>query len=401
MKTKFDVAVIGAGIMGLSTAYYLLKEGYKVVLLEKNEIGSGASGACDDMILLQSKKPGISLEMSLESLEMYRDLSKELNTDIQFETRGGMIVIEDQEQLRVMEDFVSNQKKYGLEVEIIDKKDVLKKQPHITEKIIASTYSTKDSQVNPFCVMKGFLSKGIDLGLDIKRNICIKEIVQKKDYWKIILKDDHHIEAEKIVNTSGAWAAKIGDMIGIDIPITPKKGQICVTEQIPQLGETNVWSAEYMVAKMNPELIKNQNPLFKELGIGFAFSQAIHGNYLIGSTRENVGFNKETNYEALKLLVNQAIKFFPILNNVHIIRSFAGFRPASLDGKPIVGEVSERKGFYIAAGHEGDGIALAPITGKLMADLISKKHIHYDMKELNIQRFNQKEEVEKSKAISV
>ncbi|SNT21307.1 sarcosine oxidase subunit beta [Anaerovirgula multivorans] len=401
MKTKFDVAVIGAGIMGLSTAYYLLKEGYKVVLLEKNEIGSGASGACDDMILLQSKKPGISLEMSLESLEMYRALSKELNTDIQFETRGGMIVIEDQEQLRVMEDFVSNQKKYGLEVEIIDKKDVFKKQPHITEKIIASTYSTKDSQVNPFCVMKGFLAKGIDLGLDIKRNICIKEIVPRKDYWKIILQDDHYIEAEKIVNTSGAWAAKIGDMIGIDIPITPKKGQICVTEQIPQLGETNVWSAEYMVAKMNPELIKNQNPLFKELGIGFAFSQAIHGNYLIGSTRENVGFNKETNYEALKLLVNQAIKFFPILNNVHIIRSFAGFRPASLDGKPIVGEVSERKGFYIAAGHEGDGIALVPITGKLMADLISKKHIYYDMEELNIQRFNKKEEVEKSKAISV
>lgn len=399
MKTKFDVAVIGAGIIGLSTAYYLTKEGYKVVLLEKNEIGSGASGACDDMILLQSKKPGISLEMSLESLEMYRRLSKELGTDVQFESRGGMIVIENQQQLSVMEDFVHNQKKYGLEVEIIDKKDVFKRQPHITKNVIASTYSSKDSQVNPFCVMKGFLSKGIALGVDVKKNIHIKEITQKKDYWRIIFQDDQYIETEKIVNTSGAWAAEIGNMIGIDIPITPKKGQICVTEQIPQLGETNVWSAEYMVAKMNPGLIKNQNPKFKELGIGFAFSQAIHGNYLIGSTRENVGFNKETNYEALRLMVNQAIKFFPILSNVHIIRSFAGFRPASIDGKPIVGEVPNREGFYIAAGHEGDGIALAPITGKIIADLISKRNIHYDMKELNIGRFHKKKEVEEGKAV--
>ena len=401
MAKNYDVAIIGAGIIGLSTAYYLSKEGYKVVILEKNEIGSGASGSCDDMILLQSKKPGITLKMALESLEMYRSLSKELNTDVEFQTRGGMIVIEDEEQLKIMEEFVDNQKRSGLEVEIIGKKDVIKKHPHITKNIIASTYSSKDSQVYPFSVMKGFLSKGIASGLDVKKNIFIKEIIERKDSWRIVFNDNDYIEAERVVNAAGAWAAEIGKMIGIDIPITPKKGQILVTEQVPMLGECNIWSAEYMVSKMNPELINNQNPLYKELGVGFSFTQAIRGNYLIGSTREKVGFNKATSYEALKILADQAVKFFPKFINVHFIRSFAGFRPASPDGKPIVGETPNKKGFYIAAGHEGDGIALAPITGKLIADLISQKKIYYDMNELNIQRFQSNEEVEKGKAVYV
>lgn len=401
MANRFDIAVIGAGIMGLSVAYYLTKEGYKVILLEKHEIGSGASGACDDMILLQSKKPGITLEMALESLEMYKRLSKELGTDLQFQTRGGMIVIEDQEQLKVMETFVQNQRKYGLEVEIIDKKDVIKKQPHITRSVIASTYSRIDSQVDPFRVMKGFLSKSIEHGAEVRKHVRINNIVQKKDHWKIIFEDKESIEVEKVVNTAGAWAAEIGNMIGVNIPISPKKGQIAITEQIPSLGETNVWSAEYMASKLNPQLIKNQDPLFRELGVGLAFSQAKHGNHLIGSTRENVGYDKSTNYKALKILVSQAKKFFPVLENVHIIRSFAGFRPASADGKPIIGEIPSKDGFYIAAGHEGDGIALAPITGRIIADLISDRNLSYDMEELNISRFFSDEEVKKSKTVSV
>jgi sarcosine oxidase subunit beta len=182
-------------------------------------------------------------------------------------------------------------------------------------------------------------------------------------------------------------------MIDIDIPITPKKGQILVTEQIPPIGETNVWSAEYIVSKLKPEMNKKKNDIFSKLGIGFSFTQTSDGNYLIGSTRENVGYNKETNLVALNILVNQAVDFFPIMKNVNIIRTFAGLRPASDDGKPIIGEVESRKGFYIASGHEGDGIALAPITGKLISDMINGTKITYNMDELSIKRFESKSEV--------
>ena len=393
INRTFDASVIGGGIIGLSTAYFLLKRNKKVILIEKNEIGSGASGACDDMILLQSKNPGISLELALESLELYKSLISELTVDIEFENRGGMILIEDQQQLAVMDEFVEKQKKFGLKVEIIDKQQVHKKQPYVNDTVIASTYSETDAQVNPLKVMRGFLSKGSEMGLEIKKNTIIRRIDEKSDHWRITFNDGKYIETEKIVNAAGAWASEIGDIVGVQIPILPKKGQIAVTEQVPKIGDTNVWSAEYIVAKLKPELAKKENVLNQKYGIGFAFTQSSNGNYLIGSTREHAGFNKETNYDALKIMINQAMHFFPILKNVHIIRSFAGIRPASADGKPIIGEVEGKKGFYMAAGHEGDGIALAPITGKLIADLMDVKSIHYNIQELNLKRFRHERKV--------
>jgi len=393
MNKVCDVVVIGGGIVGLSTAYYLLKSGRRVLLAEKDQFGAGASGACDDMILLQSKKPGIALQLALESIEMYRALSGELEMDVEFESRGGMILIENRQQLGVMEEYVEQQKKYGLDVTIIDGKEVKKRQPYVKEGIVASTYSTRDSQVNPLRVMKGFLRKNSKLGLQIIKGAAIKEINQCKDYWELSFENGEKVAAQYIVNAAGAWAPQVGRLIGLDIPIVPKKGQIVVTEQIPPIGETNVWSAEYIVSKLKPELYVKKEDIYGKLGIGFAFSQTTDGNYLIGSTRENAGFNRETSLTALNILVNQAARFFPIMRNVNVIRSFAGLRPASLDGKPIIGEVESRKGFYIASGHEGDGIALAPITGKLISDMINGASIQYDAEELNIKRFEPGSEV--------
>jgi sarcosine oxidase subunit beta len=154
---RCDVAILGAGVNGTSIAYELSKRGKKVLLIDKIVMGAGASGSCDDMILLQSKKPGILLEMAFKSLERFESLKDELPSDIEFETRGGTILIEDEEHLAIMEDFVASQNRYGLEVEIIDRKRLLQLQPLVADDIIASTYSARDSQVNPMLLMKAFL----------------------------------------------------------------------------------------------------------------------------------------------------------------------------------------------------------------------------------------------------
>ena len=395
MRKAYDVVVVGGGIIGLSSAYYLTKKGKRVFLIEKNEIGFGASGACDDMILLQSKKPGISLALAIESLEMYRSLSKELDLDLEFESRGGMILIETQQQLEVMEAFVEQQRKSGLEVEIIDRKEVVKKQPYVKDTVIASTYSSKDAQVNPLKVMRGFLGKGVSNGLQIMRGATINSIDQKKDYWRILLDNGMQMESEYVINAAGAWSGEIGNMIDLDIPIIPKRGQIVVTEQIPQVGQTNVWSAAYIASKLKPEMLDDINDEYQKLGIGFAFTQATDGNYLIGSTREDVGFDKGTTLKAINMMIKQAVDYFPILKDVHMIRCFSGLRPATPDGKAIIGEVLHKKGFYIAAGHEGDGIALAPITGKVIVEMIDQKESLIDLQELNLKRFGQERTVNK------
>ncbi len=385
MKT-YDAVVVGGGIIGLSCAYYLLKRGKKVSLVEKNEIGAGASGACDDMILLQSKAPGISLELAIESLEIYKNLSNDLGMDIGFHTRGGMILIDKKEHLGLMESYVDSQRKYGLDIEIIDKKQVKKKHPYVKEGIIASTFGTRDSQVDPMRVMKAFLKSNLDMGMDLYRNKNISEINKLSSWWQIRFDDGSSIETETIINAAGSWSSDIGKLVHVDIPVTPLKGQILVTEQLPSLGKENIWSSDYIVSKLKPELIEADS-IDKRLGIGLAFSQTADGNYLIGSTREKGNFNKNTTYEAIETLTKQITYFFPILKKINMIRSFAGFRPLSQDGKPIICEVKENEGFFIATGHGGDGIALAPITGKLLSQLVCHEKTSMAIDELNISRF--------------
>jgi len=372
VTTKCDVAVLGAGVNGTSIAYELCKRGKNVILIDKVVPGAGASGSCDDMILLQSKKPGILLEMAFRSLELFEGLKQELPCDIEFDTHGGTILIEDEEHLKVMEDFVASQNSYGLKVEIIDAKRLRELQPLVARDIIASTYSERDSQVNPMLLMKGFLLGAKKHGLRFMDRARPTEIAKRDGYWVLSLSTGDVVEAESVVNATGAWANEVTRLIGFEVPITPRKGQVIVTESIPPLGETNVWSAQYIVSKLRPQAAPKDASAKPgdKFGLGFAFTGTHSGNYLIGSTRENVGFDKTTNPDALALLAAQAKRFFPVMEKINFIRTFAGLRPSTPDGMPFLGEIPGAPGFFIAAGHEGDGIALSPITGRVMADLV-------------------------------
>lgn len=386
MNLKRDVCVIGAGLMGLATAYYLLKYGKTAAILEKGEIGGGASGSCDDMILMQSKKPGIALTLAMESLEMYKELPLELGADIGFLTLGGMVLIEDEKQLKIMEGFVKQQVSYGLDVEIVGRDILFKKQPHLARYMIASTYSATDSQVNPLLFMRALLHKGLNMGMDVFRNTPVQEINQTGDHWKVRGKNGISVECDSIVIAAGAWSGQIGQLLGIDIPIRPVKGQIAITEQIAPIGETNCWTAAYIATKHDPSIMPDRSDYDKEIGLGFAFSRTGEGNYLIGSTREDAGFDKTTNFKAVSRILEQTRHYFPIMNKVNIIRTIAGFRPGTRDGSPIIGSIDGFPGLFIAAGHEGDGIALSPITGKLTAEIVCGIE-HKRLKELNLRRF--------------
>lgn len=389
MKGHYDVIVIGGGIIGLSCGYYLSRSGRKVLVLDRGEFGSGSSGACDDMILLQSKKAGVTLELAMESLELYRSLGEELGCDLGFKQMGGMILIENQRDLAVMEDFVRQQQACGLNVDIIERNEMRRRQPNINEKYIASTYSADDSQVDPLQVMKGFIGAGKKIGMEV----CYQEGVigidrDGKGTWKVTTDLGVTVQSESLVIAAGAWSGKIGELLDIDIPVQPKKGQLLITEKIPPVGETNLWTASYVVTKLRPELAEQEtaDPVKAALGLGFSFTRTVDGNYLIGSTREHVGFDKGATFEAVQALSTQVVDIIPLMKHVHLIRHIAGFRPEVKDGRIILGEWPGIEGLFVATGHEGDGIAMAPITGKLLNDYVCRRNLPEKVAELNPQR---------------
>ncbi len=399
-----DTAVLGAGVNGMSIAYELSKRGKKVVIIDKVVMGAGASGSCDDMILLQSKKPGILLEMAFRSLERFKALSSELSKDIEFENRGGTILIEDQTELSVMEEFVASQNRFGLKVEIIDSNHLRKLQPLVSNHVIASTYSAMDSQVNPMALMRAYYFDASAKGVVFLRRTEPLSIERSSGHWSMVLDSGDRVEAETVVNATGAWAGELSKLVGLDIPIAPRKGQVIVTEAIPPIGATNVWSAQYIVSKLKPATgtgstvsragsgVSDQARLAAKFGLGFAFTGTHNGNYLIGSTRENVGFDKTTDPEALALISRQVERFFPVMKKINAIRSFAGLRPSTPDGMPFLGEAPGFPGFFMAAGHEGDGIALSPITGTIVADLVEGRTPEFPLGAFSIDRFEKKSE---------
>ncbi len=388
MTNSADVLVIGGGIIGLSCGYYLSKRGKRAFVLDKGGFADGASGACDDMILFQSKKPGINLELTFESLELYKSLLTEMEDDLGFANLGGMVLIENQQELEIMEEFVAQQRSYGLDVEVIDKREMLKKQPFLSDHIIASTYSKMDSQVDPFSVMRGFERKGALYGMKVFRRNGVVGIERLgTGDFQVATEDGTLYQAPIIVNAGGTWAGQIGAMVGANIPITPKRGQIIVTERVPPIGETNLWSAKYLVTKLRSDVVVDLNEDERTMGLSLAFSRSSGDTYLVGSTREFVGFDKNTTIGGIRAIINQTLKYLPKLRDINFIRAMAGLRPSTPDGKMLLGEHAGIEGFYTAAGHEGDGIALAPITGKLLASIVCQDQVDHRLDELSPNRF--------------
>ncbi|MDN5311613.1 FAD-binding oxidoreductase [Thermoanaerobacteraceae bacterium SP2] len=386
-----DVVVIGGGVIGCSVAYHLAKRGIDVTIVERDDIASGTSGACDKAVLLQSKNPGLHLEMALESVKLFPQLQRDLDTDIEFKNNGGMIVIKTQEQWQVMQGFVERQKKVGLRVELLGREQALQRQPAFAQDIVGSTYSPMDGEVNPINLTLGFFRGAKKYGAKPLFSTEVRGIKVEKGRVSSVLTTGEEILTRFVVNACGVYAPVIGRMVGIDIPIIPRRGQIIVTEPVPPLIHGDVNCARYITAKFKPELLGNDENA--RLGIGLSLGQTENGNLLIGGTREFVGYDRRTTHRALRAILKHAVSLVPALKDISIIRSFAGLRPYTPDGLPILGEVENLKGFIMAAGHEGDGIALSAVTGKIISEIIAdgRTSLNIDMGKLSLSRFKEED----------
>ncbi|MCG8640892.1 MAG: FAD-binding oxidoreductase [Desulfobacterales bacterium] len=388
MKTiTTDAVVIGGGIIGSSTAYYLSQAGLNVTLVEKNGIGCGTSGSCDGFMFLQTKKPGLSLEIALESARMYSSLSKQIKYDVHYRQNGGLILIETQEQLEIMEKITEKQKALGLDVDIIDIDETRKREPRVSKKLLGAVYSPMDGHVNPISVTMGYMEAAKRQGAVIYQQTPVLDLDIQND-TATVKTQNFNISAPYVVNAAGVWAPAIGDMAGLTIPIIPRRGQILVTEPLPPMFNHVMLCARYIAIKHNPDLVNNSDDPGLSLGVGFGVEQTDNGNLLISNSRDFAGFDTQNTHKVLKEIAKYALRFIPELKDLDIIRTYAGLRPYTPDGLPFIGPVKALPSMIMAAGHEGDGIAQAPVTGKMVADYISKGSCNFPLDAFSLERID-------------
>jgi sarcosine oxidase subunit beta len=381
LPSKVDVVVLGGGVIGSSVAYHLSKRKMSVLLLEKGGLVSGTSGACDGLVYLQSKRPGAHLKLAMESRKQFDVLDEELGKDIEFRSHGGMVVVETQEEIEAMRLFVEDQKETGLEVTLLDGKQARELEPSLSERILGCTYSPLDGQVNPIALTLAFLRKAKEKGAKILPRTPVKGFGIEADRIVCVRTPDGTIETRRVVNAAGTHAPEIARMAGVAIPIRPRRGQLLVTEAYAPLLQCGLLSARYIAAKYNPAFAETE-----ELGI--SIEQTKSGGFLLGSTREFVGFDRRITWSALQRIAAQTSRILPALRGFRIIRTFAGLRPSTPDGLPILGPVPNVEGLFMATGHEGDGVALSPITGQVLARWIAEGSPGMDVSPFKLERFS-------------
>ncbi len=378
------IVIIGGGVIGTSIAYHLAKQEARVTLIEKKDLASGSSGACDGLVFMQSKKPGIHLSLAMESLKRFEVLQTELPMDIEFKKNGGLVIIETDAEYRAMEKFAKEQQAYGLDVRLLDRFQALEKERFLSSHIMGATFSPLDAQVNPINLTLGFALAARKNHAKIINHAKVLDVLTKNNRVTGVATTKGKFNADIVVNAAGSMAGLVSDMVDISMPVQPRRGQIVVTHAKEPVLTHSLISAKYIAVKYDPDSAVNS-------GQGISMEQTDNGNLLLGSTREFVGFNKENTMSGILKIIRQTAVVLPVLENFQVIRAFAGLRPYTPDGLPILGPVKPLNNFFMAAGHEGDGIALSPVTGHLMARMLLGRKTRISLSAFSPDRFGKSE----------
>jgi glycine/D-amino acid oxidase-like deaminating enzyme len=372
-----DVVVIGGGVSGAAIARELARRGVRTALVERGEIGSGTTGLGGGGIILQTKRPGPHLTLGLRSARLLREMAPELGA-IGYAMHGALVLLPTAEAARTLEPFLATQRAAGLPVTVLSRADVRELEPALTGAYAGATYlppmadGITDAHVDPTSLARAYAQAATDAGATLYTGTTVTAMRTTAGRVTSVVTDRGEIACGIVVNAAGVWAPRVAAMIGVDVPITPRRGQWLRT--IP--GDTlmvhrPILEAAYLLAKFDPAYgVQSPDP-FLRMGGALTLMPRLDGSTFVGNSRESAGYDTTPDRVITDAILAHATAFMPSLAGAPIATRGAGLRPATPDGLPILGPVDGVEGFIMAAGHEGDGVALSAITGHLIADAIT------------------------------
>lgn len=348
MGRKENVIVVGAGVVGLLTAHELARAGFSVTLVERGLTGREASRAAAGILstLFPWRSPRPLALLSRWSQSSYAMLADDVRRASGIDpewTASGLLCFD----LGEREAAQAWAQTTGRAIDFLDAPEVRKQEPALGDHARPAIFLPGIAHIHISRFLRALREALLNEGIPIKEETAVTGIIEKGGKIEGVRTEAGELKADHVVVTAGAWSSGLVKTLGVKLPVEPVRGQIIQFKGPPGLlGRVLCQGEYYLLARRGGEII-------------------------VGSTREDVGFDKETTAEARETLTKVAGELLPVLKGAPPTRQWSGLRPGSPEGIPYIGAAPRLKGLWFNTGHYAYGVTLAPGSARLLADLMA------------------------------
>ena len=381
MAETSDVVIVGGGVIGAGIAYELsCRSGLSVTLIDLKKPGNASQASAGGLWPIgesvglgcgviyakalskddgggrdaprasrPAQLPSCFFDLSLMSNALFPALHQRLlartGVDFKLQETGLKFIIFDEEDQRFAESICASLPHLHGQIAWLDQQELRRDEPYVADTALGALEFTNDHQVNPYLLAQAYLSGARKQGVRVVNEEVVSVEVRHRRVMSVTTRN-RVVCCGTLVNAAGAWAGRLGEMLGLHIPVIPIKGQILLSETLPPILRSCLSTSDCYVAQKD------------------------NGEVLIGSTTEDVGFDTTVDVSAMKGLAEGAMRAVPALGMVNCKRSWAGLRPGTPDELPILGRVPAIGGYVNACGHFRTGILLSAATASAISAVV-------------------------------
>ena len=364
-----DIVIIGAGAIGCSIAYHLALRGARdLVVLEREMVGAGSTSKAAGGIRAQFGTR-VEIEFSLRSIEFFTRFEDEMGVPCDYRQEGYLILLTDEPDVARFRRNVELQRSLGADVSLVGPDDARAIVPDLrVEDVLAAAWGPRDGYASPNDVVQAYAAQARARGVRILEGTPVTAIELSGDRVTAVVTPAGRIETRLVVNAAGPQAPLVGRMVGLDLPVDPRRRHIFVT------GEFSG--------------VRHPMPLVIDRGSGFYCRseqrQILMSAGDVGATTE---FTATVDWSVLDQTVDKAVRRIPALEGASIHHAWAGLRPLTPDEHGILDWAPGVRGLYLAIGFCGHGFQHSPAAGQVVAEVLTGAPVGIDIADLSISRF--------------
>lgn len=369
-----DVAIVGGGLVGCWTAFFLARRGARVTILEKGVVGAQSSGTNFGNLRLQGRYPG-QYPLSIRSQELWEQIETLIGEACEFEQTGHLYMAYDSAEAEKLEVYAQVSEAHGLAIERLAPADLQPRFPWLGQRAVAATYSARDATANPRLVTPAVARAAKALGVTVVENSRVTEIATTGQGFALQTDTGVEISCGHVVNSAGAWALDIAERFGETAPLFPAGPPQFVTEPLPYFITPSVQAIDGSVI----------------------FRQIPRGNVILAGyprTAADPVANRAPVPPVKTLAAMRALaRVVPSLAGAHVIRVWSGIEAYLPDMIPVIGRSETTPGLLHAFGFCGHGFQIGPGVGLCLSEMILDGDTPTPLAPFAIGRFRQAAEV--------